>query len=313
MLEKSGPLLTPNQITTMRLFATLALFALWFSTDQLVVRSLICVGFALIFIADAWDGLVARRHGLSTVFGIYFDPVVDQISYTALAILMVQAGLLPLWFLFVYLLVTSLAGFVKSVAAARDRVVSASILAKVKADLVSMPLAGLYFVHWFADTRGLVVLLVIGLYWYLFKFVFDPSPEHTRAMPAALFVLALVFALKPESWPLADYYAAVHVVLALTAHTGSMVFYGWDNRDLLNDLTPAGGEGAVVAGPPFGTLFTEPLATLGAVLESTAPNRPEAAGMVAACSVVDGASGQSVEPSRSSITPVPVDEDRRVG
>ncbi|MBF0371693.1 MAG: CDP-alcohol phosphatidyltransferase family protein [Magnetococcales bacterium] len=249
MKKKHGPLLTPNQITTLRLFLTVALFTAWFLTDYTIARWLICAGFIFIFAADAWDGVVARRHNLSTMFGIYFDPVVDQISYTALTILMIDAGLIPLWFLFVFVVVSALAAFIKNYAAANNRVISASILAKVKADLVSVPLAGLYFMQEVSGEWGIACLVAIGMYWFLFKFMFDPSREHTIAMRASLVTLAVVFLLRPDSMGLAEYYGVVYVILALVAHTGSAAFYWWDNRDLFHELGSGAESGQALKEP----------------------------------------------------------------
>ncbi len=128
MNTMTTPILTPNQITLGRLVLTIVLFGLWFFSYDPTIRIIICFGFMAIFVADAWDGVVARKYNFSSLMGIYLDPVVDSISYSALCLMMIEAGLLPLWFFFIYLLVTSLAGFVKQYAAAQNRVVSASII-----------------------------------------------------------------------------------------------------------------------------------------------------------------------------------------
>ena len=237
MKGQGSPLLTPNQISFIRLFLTMILFGAWFVMESIPAKWIICAGFIGIIIADAWDGLVARRHNMSTVFGIYFDPVVDQISYTALTILMIDAGLIPLWFLFIYITVTTLAGFIKNFGAANNLVISASVFAKVKADLVSVPLACLYLIQTVPKPWGIAIMIAIGMYWFLFKFIFDPSPKHTIAMRVVLVILITAFFLRPDSIELAAYYNTIYLILALVAHVGSTTFYWWDNRNLFH-VTP---------------------------------------------------------------------------
>ena len=232
MGKENRPLLTPNQITTVRLVATFLLFGAWYLTGDTIWRSLICLGFIVIFVGDVWDGIVARKYGLSTTFGIYFDPIVDQISYSALAILLIEAGFLPLWLLFIYWTALSLTIFIKQFAAVHNRVVPASILAKVKADLVSVPLVGLFLIHVVPGPFQMWIPLSVGLYLFLFKFLFQPAPEHTSAIRITLAILAVVFLARPEATPLPDYYGLVYLVLAIAAHWGSTLSYFWSHRDL---------------------------------------------------------------------------------
>lgn len=49
----------------------------------------------LAFLLDALDGFVARKLGTSSVFGIYFDSMVDAINYSVLAALVCVQVLLP--------------------------------------------------------------------------------------------------------------------------------------------------------------------------------------------------------------------------
>jgi phosphatidylglycerophosphate synthase len=81
MKIETTPLLTPNQITLSRLALTIILFSIWLTSDDPTIRLAICGGFIAIFVADAWDGVVARKYNLSSLIGIYLDPVVDVISY----------------------------------------------------------------------------------------------------------------------------------------------------------------------------------------------------------------------------------------
>ncbi|MBF0381603.1 MAG: CDP-alcohol phosphatidyltransferase family protein [Magnetococcales bacterium] len=232
MKTQNKPILTPNQITLSRLVLTVILFILWFATSDLTIRYIICAGFAAIFVADAWDGLVARKYNLSSLMGIYLDPVVDVISYSALCLILIDTGLVPLWFFFVYFLATSLAGFVKQYAAAKNRIVSASILAKVKADLVSVPLAGWFVIQNIAATYQPWVIVGVAVYLFGFKFLFDPDEKHTFAIRTFLLLSVLLFIAKPEHISLPNYYGEIYLIIATIMHVSSSAFYFWDNRSL---------------------------------------------------------------------------------
>lgn len=233
MSDTKKPLFTPNQITLTRFILIGPLFVTWFLTDSIQLRSLICLIFIAIFVADAWDGWVARNYNMGSVFGVYFDPIVDHISYFALSIMLIDAGYLSLWFLFVIISRDLLVVFLKQLSAAKNIVVSASFLAKVKADLVSVPLAGLYLINILDVSYQMYLILAMGVYLFLFKFIFDPSKEHTFSLRLSILLLTLIFWLRPDTIPLTTYYEQVYVGLALLTIIGSGALYFWKGRALL--------------------------------------------------------------------------------
>ncbi|MBF0382548.1 MAG: CDP-alcohol phosphatidyltransferase family protein [Magnetococcales bacterium] len=239
MKQTNNPILTPNQITMIGLILTLALFCGWFLIDGLIVPWLVCAGFILVHLGDFLDGIVARRYQMQSMLGIYFDPAVDHISYAALTILMIDAGLLPVWFLFIFILANTAAGFVKNFAAGNNRVVSASLLAKVKTDLVFVPLACLFFIHNAPQEWQLFIVLGIGLFWLTIKYVFGASEKHTLAMRIATAIFTLAFLLRPNGIDIPEYYTILYLALAIVSIVGSAAFYFWDNRDLFRSSSIA--------------------------------------------------------------------------
>jgi CDP-diacylglycerol--glycerol-3-phosphate 3-phosphatidyltransferase len=233
MSKNGSPLFTPNQITTTRFVLIGPLYYVWFATNSVLVHSLVCLAFILIFVADAWDGLIARKYNMGSVFGAYFDPIVDHISYFALCIMLIDAGYLSLWFLFIIITRDLLVVFVKQYAAASSVVIKASFLAKVKADLVSVPLACIYLINVVDPAWQSYVVMAIGAYLLAFKFIFDPTPEHTKTLRGSILVLALVFFVRPDSIPLPQYYEQVYVVMAIFATVGSALLYFWNSKELL--------------------------------------------------------------------------------
>jgi len=233
MTKRTRPLLTPNQITVLRFFLIFPLFIGWFMTQDETIRIGIALAFAALFVGDCWDGIIAKRYDMRSVFGAYFDPIVDHISYFALCIMLIEAGHLSLWFLFVLLTRDLLVVFIKQFAGASNVVVSASIFAKVKTDLISVPLAGVYLIAVVPEPYRIAVLLGVATYLLSLPVFFDPSREHTLITRITVLLLAVLFWLRPDQTPLADYYEMLYTGLTLLLVVGSGIGYFWSSRDLL--------------------------------------------------------------------------------
>jgi len=234
MTQAKRPLLTPNQITVLRFFLVFPLFITWFLTQDESLRIGIALVFAAVFVGDCWDGIIAKRYDMRSVFGAYFDPIVDHISYFALCIMLIDAGYLSLWFLFVVLTRDLLVVFLKQFAGASNVVVSASIFAKVKTDLISVPLAGVYLIAVVPGAWQLVVLLGVASYLLTLPVFFEPSKEHTLTTRLTVLLLAVLFWFRPDSITLADYYEILYVGLTLLLVVGSGVGYFLSSRELLS-------------------------------------------------------------------------------
>ena len=215
MTQSNRPFLTPNQITVMRFVLIFPLFVGWFLTQDESLRIGIALAFAAVFVGDCWDGIIAKRYDMRSVFGAYFDPIVDHISYFALCIMLIEAGYLSLWFLFVLLTRDLLVVFIKQFAGASNVVVSASIFAKVKTDLISVPLAGVYLIAVMPEPWQMVILLGVSAYLLTLPVFFEPSREHTLTTRITVALLALLFWLRPDQTPLADYYEMLYMGLTL--------------------------------------------------------------------------------------------------
>lgn len=233
MTKHTRPLLTPNQITVLRFFLIFPLLIGWFMTQDESIRIGIALAFALVFVGDCWDGIIAKRYDMRSVFGAYFDPIVDHISYFALLIMLIDAGHLSLWFLFVLLTRDLLVVFIKQFAGASNVVVSASIFAKVKTDLISVPLAGVYLIAVVPEPWQMAVLLGVATYLLTLPVFFDPSKEHTLTTRITVLLLALLFWFRPDQTPLADYYEMLYTGLTLLLVVGSGIGYFWSSRNLL--------------------------------------------------------------------------------
>jgi phosphatidylglycerophosphate synthase len=89
----------PNAITAARLLGCVGFAALFMAG---AARAAL-VAYVALELGDQLDGKLAKRLGLTTITGGYFDPFVDSLTHlTGFACLM-HAGLVPLWAFLIFL------------------------------------------------------------------------------------------------------------------------------------------------------------------------------------------------------------------
>ncbi|MBW1811196.1 MAG: CDP-diacylglycerol--glycerol-3-phosphate 3-phosphatidyltransferase [Deltaproteobacteria bacterium] len=86
----------PNMLTMFRiLIIPLVLFFIYYESR---INSFIaaCL-FALASATDYFDGYLARRKGLITVFGKFLDPLADKLIVTSVLVMLIPLGRIPAW------------------------------------------------------------------------------------------------------------------------------------------------------------------------------------------------------------------------
>jgi CDP-diacylglycerol--glycerol-3-phosphate 3-phosphatidyltransferase len=140
-----SPLLTPNQITSLRLlifFGSSVLFAL----DLAPTAVLAC--FVVGGMTDRLDGWVARRFNLSSEFGKIYDQLSDKIVALFVMTAMVHRGILPVWFMGAVMLRDFVLSGVRDHALlVHGQVIGANWFGKRKADVQWMALLALVVAH----------------------------------------------------------------------------------------------------------------------------------------------------------------------
>src|SRR5499425_2366633 len=86
----------PNKLTCSRFVLTAAFRAAMIIEFHLN-NTVALVLFLLASITDYFDGVIARRDGLVTNFGILMDPLADKILVCSAFIAFVGRGLMPAW------------------------------------------------------------------------------------------------------------------------------------------------------------------------------------------------------------------------
>ncbi len=127
------PLNAPNALTVLRiLLIPVIVVALLNETSEgdVIAAAL----FALAAFTDGLDGFLARRRREETTFGKLMDPLADKLLVTAALISLVSLDRLAAWVAMVIIAREFAVTGLRSVAAERGAVISASWLGKVKTD-----------------------------------------------------------------------------------------------------------------------------------------------------------------------------------
>jgi CDP-diacylglycerol---glycerol-3-phosphate 3-phosphatidyltransferase len=136
------PLNAPNVLTVLRiLMIPVIVVALLNETDEgdVIAAAL----FAIAALTDGLDGYIARRQRQETTFGKLMDPLADKLLVTAALISLVSLDRLAAWVAMVIIAREFAVTGLRSVAAERGVVISASWLGKAKTGLQVAAIIGL--------------------------------------------------------------------------------------------------------------------------------------------------------------------------
>lgn len=89
----------PRWVNAANIFTLLRLVAIPFIVQAILERRFHAALVILFFAAltDAVDGALARRFGMATGAGAYFDPIADKVLLSAVYVALAAAGLAPIW------------------------------------------------------------------------------------------------------------------------------------------------------------------------------------------------------------------------
>ena len=150
--RSDNPILNiPNILTMLRIAAIPLLAVLLFSPSQSAGFWAAAV-FALAAITDWFDGYLARRMGIVTVFGKFLDPIADKLIVMSALIMILPFGRVPAWMVLVILgreiIITGLRG----IASSEGIIIQASDLGKFKTIFQIVAILGLllhFDYNWF--------------------------------------------------------------------------------------------------------------------------------------------------------------------
>ncbi len=121
----------PNFLTMSRIILAPIFLAL-FILDNAWARFWAMVIFIVAALTDLFDGYYARKYGISTSFGKFFDPLADKILVSLAFIAFVTLGYVELWMVLLIILREFLITGLRTIAAYRGALITPSWPAKLK-------------------------------------------------------------------------------------------------------------------------------------------------------------------------------------
>lgn len=121
----------PNLLSLSRLIAT-ALVFIFVIVNQPWAFLLATLFFVLASITDYFDGYIARRFHVVSPLGVFLDLTADKVFVVAILIALVQISLVPAWIVVIIVTREFVVTGMRSMAAAKGKVIPAGVLGKQK-------------------------------------------------------------------------------------------------------------------------------------------------------------------------------------
>ncbi|MBV9231820.1 MAG: CDP-diacylglycerol--glycerol-3-phosphate 3-phosphatidyltransferase [Chloroflexi bacterium] len=121
----------PNILSLSRLVATVLIF-IFVLINQPWAFLIATLLFFLASITDFFDGYLARRLKVTSSLGVFLDLTADKVLVSAILIALVQIGLVPAWIVFIIVTREFVVMGLRSMAAAKGKVIPAGIWGKQK-------------------------------------------------------------------------------------------------------------------------------------------------------------------------------------
>jgi CDP-diacylglycerol---glycerol-3-phosphate 3-phosphatidyltransferase len=132
----------PNILSISRLIATLAVFILVL-LDKQWAFAVATVLFFLASVTDYLDGYLARRFKVVSSLGVFLDLTADKVFVSAVMIALVPMHLVPAWIVFIVVTRELTVSGLRSIAAAKGKVIPAGIWGKQKTFITLVALGAL--------------------------------------------------------------------------------------------------------------------------------------------------------------------------
>ncbi len=120
-----------NKLTITRIVLAPVFMAL-FLIDNIYCRLAALLVFIIASITDWWDGHLARKHGHTTHFGKFMDPLADKILTSSALIAFASLEYVPMWMIILIVIREFSITGLRSLAISRGLVISPSMGGKLK-------------------------------------------------------------------------------------------------------------------------------------------------------------------------------------
>ena len=152
----------PNKLTLLRICLIPLCLLLW----ALGLPIPAAIAFAVAAITDFFDGYIARKQNIVTVFGKFADPVADKVLVLTAMVFLCADGHLPAWAVSIVAARELLVDGLRLVAAGKGNVIAAGWLGKIKTNLQYFCVVSAMLLekgHWL--TLALAVAMAVLTVW----------------------------------------------------------------------------------------------------------------------------------------------------
>ncbi|GCF09050.1 CDP-diacylglycerol--glycerol-3-phosphate 3-phosphatidyltransferase [Dictyobacter arantiisoli] len=177
----------PNILSISRLIATVVVFILVL-VNQPWAFLLATVLFFLASVTDYLDGYLARRFKVVSSLGVFLDLTADKVFVSAVMIALVPMGLVPPWIVFIVVAREFMVSGLRSIAAAKGKVIPAGMWGKQKTFITLLALGALLL------AKGLGAHM-LSIFPYMLTF-----NSHTVNAAELLLLLADVLLILATIW-----------------------------------------------------------------------------------------------------------------
>ena len=158
----------PNKLTLLRICLIPLCLLLW----ALGLPIPAAIAFAVAAITDFFDGYIARKQNIVTVFGKFADPVADKVLVLTAMVFLCADGHLPAWAVSIVAARELLVDGLRLVAAGKGNVIAAGWLGKIKTNLQYFCVIAAMVLpqgHWL--TLTFTILMAIMTVWSGWQYV----------------------------------------------------------------------------------------------------------------------------------------------
>jgi len=145
---------TANKLTMLRVILIpvfLGILYLDFEYNKYLNSTYLALAvFIIAGLTDLADGFIARKRNQVTDFGKFMDPLADKILTFAAMLWFIEVGLMPAWLVLIVIIREFMVTGMRLVAAAKERVIAASLSGKIKTGVTVGCLIAMFLpiTHW---------------------------------------------------------------------------------------------------------------------------------------------------------------------
>lgn len=188
----------PNLLTIIRFFLIPIIGVLLYSNNPKYVLATIPL-FIISILTDYADGKIARKFKQKSIFGTFFDPLVDKMLILALMFIFADLKIIPVWLVLLILFRELLVTGIRQVCSKPKKIVGANWMGKSKFSLQALLVGYILFLIYF-EKAGI-------------NFVLKNIPLFTR--------------------PIAFYFALIVTIISIAF---AFKFLYWHKKEILADL-----------------------------------------------------------------------------